>query len=102
MLHIRRRWQSIDRKLPVLASGLVVLTTAVLATTAYVMLEHALLNSAGRRLSATARFVTQLAGRPGPHFADAPSHEGDAILRSFLLGQEPASRALSVLAYPRG
>jgi signal transduction histidine kinase/ActR/RegA family two-component response regulator len=102
MLHLRRRWQSIDRKLPVLASGLVVLTTAVLATTAYVMLEHALLNSAGRRLSATARFVAQLAGRPGPHFADAPSHEGDAILRSHLLGQEPASRALSVLAQPRG
>jgi signal transduction histidine kinase/ActR/RegA family two-component response regulator len=101
MLHLRRRWQSIDRKLPVLTSGLVVLTTAVLATTAYVMLERALLDSAGRRLAATAKFVAQLAGRPGPHFADSASHDGDAILRGYLIGREPASRAQAVLAQAR-
>jgi two-component system, cell cycle sensor histidine kinase and response regulator CckA len=50
MLAIRRRWQSIDHKLPLLASGLVLVTVVVLGGTAYFQLERALIDSAARAL----------------------------------------------------
>jgi signal transduction histidine kinase/ActR/RegA family two-component response regulator len=102
MVSFRRRWQSIDRKLPIVASGLVVLTAAVLGTTAYLLLERALLDSAGQRLLATAKVVAQMAGRPAPRIGDSTNTGSDAILRSYLRGRTPtpeASRVLSAVSH---
>jgi signal transduction histidine kinase len=101
MVPFRRRWQSIDRKLPIVASGLVVLTAAVLATTAYMLLERALIDSAGRRLFATAKVVASVAGRPGQRVSDATHRGDDIVLRDFIHGRGSealARRALSRIA----
>jgi signal transduction histidine kinase/ActR/RegA family two-component response regulator len=101
MAPFSRRWQSIDRKLPIVASGLVVLTAAVLGTTAYLLLERALLKSAGQRLLATAKVVAQVAGRPTPRIGDSTNAGADAVLRGYLRGRvsmPEASGALSAVS----
>src|SRR5688572_19508201 len=98
MSWLRKRWQSIDRKLPLLASGLVVLTAAVLGTTSYALLERALVESAGRRLFATAKVVAQLAGRPMHRIGDSTHQADDNALRDYLLGRGSAARASDVLS----
>src|SRR5687768_14086424 len=101
MASFRRRWQSIDRKLPIVASGLVVLTAAVLCTAAYVLLERALFDAAGRRLFATAKVVAQVAGRPSARIGDSTNRAADVTLREYLRGRGSTSevhRALSIVA----
>src|SRR5688572_1426316 len=98
MSSFRRRWQSIDRKLPIVASGLVVLTAAVLSTAAYVLLEQALFDAAGRRLFATAKVVAQVAGRPAARIGDS-THRADAdALLDYLRGRGSSAEALRALS----
>ena len=81
-----------------MASGLVVLTAAVLCTAAYVLLEQALFDAAGRRLFATAKVVAQLAGRPVARIGDA-AHRADAdALLDYLRGRGSSSQALRALS----
>ena len=62
---IPRRWHSFDSKLPLLASGLVLLTALTLVVTAYYHVERALLATAQRRLEMTAGTTSRLLLRPG-------------------------------------
>src|SRR5262245_60665756 len=101
---LRRRWLSIDRKLPILASGLVVLTAVSLGTTAYVLSERALVDAAGRRLSSVATIVAQMVVRPNPRITDSVGRVNDATLRAFANGKgsaEAAYKALSRMVAPR-
>src|SRR5207244_10753327 len=84
MLRIHRRWHSIDRKLPLLASGLVILTALTLGYTAHVLLQHALLEAAGNRLATTANMVAQLVNRPRTRITDSAALAADRALRAFL------------------
>ena len=102
ILDVHRRWRSIDRKLPLLASGLVLLTALVLGWTAHVLLQHALLDSAGSRLASTATMVAQLINRPRTRGTDSASLVADRAMRAFLRGRPSlASReaALAALAH---
>jgi len=96
MIALPRRWQSIDLKLPLLASGLVIVTALILATTAQLLLERALLDSAGRRLRSSATLVAQMVTRP--RLQDSTTRATDATLRAYLHGVVPSDSALSALA----
>ena len=89
MLSFRKRWQSIDRKLPLVASGLVVLTVVVLATTAHVLFERALLEAAGRRLFATTQVLVGMVQRPSVRITDTAALAADRRLRAFVRGRAP-------------
>jgi signal transduction histidine kinase/ActR/RegA family two-component response regulator len=93
MQHLRRRWQSIGFKLPLLASGLVVVTVVVLGWTAYALLERALVDVTGRRLSVMASVVSQMVTRPlraGDSTTRAASRAYRAFLRSTPAQRSPA------------
>ena len=89
---------SIDRKLPLLASGLVILTVIALGWPTYALIERALLEAAGRRLSSTAMALAELAARPVPRIGDSTGVRDDEILRGYLRGDVPESRAMQVLS----
>ena len=97
MVSLPRHWQSIDRKLPILASGLVVLTAVVLGTTAYVLLERALIDAAGRRLLSTASVVSQMTTRPTIR-VDSAGRAAETTLRAFLSGKGTADDAMLALS----
>src|SRR5437016_14569055 len=108
MLRIRRRWHSIDRKLPLLASGLVIVTALVLGYTAHVLLQRALLDSAGNRLATTANMVAQLVNRPRTRVTDSAGLAAEHAMRAFLrdggggggrAGQGDRTTALAALAH---
>jgi signal transduction histidine kinase/ActR/RegA family two-component response regulator len=106
MLAIRRRRQSIDHKLPLLASGLVLLTVVVLGWTAYAQLERALVDSAGRRLFGAAKVVAQMVQRPSQRPMDSATVAAEKALRAFVRGKGGGSRdaalaALAALARPQ-
>ena len=99
----RRRWQSIDRKLPLLASGLVLVTVAVLGWTAYLSFERVLLGRAGERLLTSARIVTELFGLPQRR-RDSTALRSEQTLVAYLRGRAThamASAALATLRDPR-
>ena len=98
-----RRWRSIDRTLPLLASGLVVLTAAVLAWTAQVLLHRSLVEANGARLYQSARAAAQLIGRPGVRGirpVDGESRAIDRTLRAFLAGAASREEGLEAVATP--
>ena len=73
MALLARKWQSFDRKLPLLASGLVLVTALTLAATAYYHVERALLATAQQRLERTGRTTAQLLMRPGLRREQGPA-----------------------------
>ncbi|MEX2153304.1 MAG: ATP-binding protein [Gemmatimonadaceae bacterium] len=75
-----------------------ILTSVVLATTAYVLIERALLESAGRRIFGTAQVVAQLAGRPTPLVVDSANRSTDDALRAFLRDGSSRAKALAALS----
>jgi signal transduction histidine kinase/ActR/RegA family two-component response regulator len=93
----RRRWHSIDRKLPLLASGLVLLTVATLGWSAYLLFEHVLLDRAAQRLAASARIVSQVIVRP--RLRDATTVVVDRTLIAFLRGRASRDDAQRALAH---
>ncbi len=93
----RRRWRSFDRKLPLLASGLVILTAAVLAFTAYALLQHALVEANGERLYIAASAVAQLVQRPGAQGRDSAGLAANRDLAAFALGGGSRTRATAAL-----
>ena len=97
---MRKRWQSIDRKLPLIASGLVVTTVLVLATTAYSLFERTLRDSEGKRLFASSRVVAQMITRPNRRLVDSTAAAADRTIRAFLHRAESAERARAALATP--
>src|SRR5205085_30577 len=97
MLANRRRWQSIDKKLPLQASAIVLVTLIVLGWTAYVLLERALIDATGKRLLTTATTVAQLVYRPSTHVSDSAGRAGDGILRAFIRGKATREAALAEL-----
>jgi signal transduction histidine kinase len=100
---LRRRWQSIDRKLPLLASGLVLVTVAVLGWSAYVLFERVLLERAGFRMLSSARIVTQMFGLPQRRM-DVATRTAEHRLVEFLrgrAGRQAATAALASLSNPR-
>ncbi|MGH7638418.1 MAG: ATP-binding protein, partial [Gemmatimonadaceae bacterium] len=99
MIAVRRRWQSIDHKLPLLTSGLVVLTSLVLAVVSYALVERALIDSAGKRLYGSATAVTQLISSPRQMPMDVV-RATDAVLRDFVAGR--VTREVAVQALTRG
>jgi signal transduction histidine kinase/ActR/RegA family two-component response regulator len=107
ILGVNRRWRSLDRKLPLLASGLVLVTALVLGWTAHVLLQRALLEAAGSRLASTATMVAQLINRPRARITDSASVAADRALRGFLRGprsgvsRETALAALAHTTDPR-
>ncbi len=98
MLAIRRKWQSIDLKLPLLTSGLVVVTALILATTAHLLVERTLLDSAGRRLMTSAGVVAQMVTRP--RLPDSLTRATDAALRAYVRGDAPVDSAVAALSRP--
>jgi len=96
----RRRWQSIDRKLPLLASGLVLVTVAVLGWSAYLLFERVLLDRARMRLFTSARIVTEFFGLPQRR-RDAPALAAEGTLVGFLRGRSSRADAVEALAYLR-
>lgn len=103
MVSFRKRWQSIDRKLPLVASGLVVLTVVVLAATAHVLFERALLDAAGRRLFATTQVLVEMVQRPSARITDSAALAADRRLRAFIRSHETAmssAEAARALAVP--
>ncbi|MEX2178753.1 MAG: ATP-binding protein [Gemmatimonadaceae bacterium] len=95
MFVLPRRWRSIDRKLPLLASGLVLLTSAVLAWTAYAMLERALLDTAERRMASGARAVASMIARPTVRIEESPHL---TALRDFASGRVAGSPVAALAA----
>jgi signal transduction histidine kinase len=105
MFKVFRRWRSIDSKLPLLASALVLATVAILGFVAHALLERALIDAAGARLVGTATVVADLISRPNVARADSASLAADAAIRAYARGnRSPASRfaALAVLGMPLG
>src|SRR3954447_20423888 len=98
MTPTRRRWQSIDYRLPALTSGLVLLTALVLGTTAYILAERALIDNAGRRLFSTATYVAQMVQRPSPRVMDTTTQRTVQTLRAFALGEVKKDAALRAIA----
>src|SRR5688572_31462319 len=99
MIAVRRRWQSIDYKLPLLTSGLVVLTAVVVAVVSYMLVERTLIDAAGKRLYGSAAAVTQLIASPRTIPGDVALGT-DAVLRKYVQGR--ATRAEAVNALARG
>jgi signal transduction histidine kinase/CheY-like chemotaxis protein len=97
MTAFRRRLQSIDYKLPVLASGLVVLTSLLLSVTAYIIQERTLLDAAGHQLYNSAAIVAQMLARPSTQSASATAGI-DSVLRRFIAGKATREEALAALA----
>jgi len=95
----RRRWRSFDRKLPLLASGLVLLTAAVLAFTSWTLLRRALVRANGGRLRVAAAAVSQLVSRPGA--LDSAQRAAHAELAAFALGRGSRDRAMAALTRRR-
>ena len=94
---------SIDRKLPLLTSGLVVLTAFALVMTAHVNLDRALIASSKERLLTTARVAAQRIQRPTIRLADTAVRAADRTLREYLKGrasERDAQRALAVPMVP--
>src|SRR5437867_1220516 len=98
MLSIRRRWQSIDHKLPLLASGLVLLTVVALGWTSYVLLERALIDATGRRLFSTALVVAQMVNRPTSRSTDSVGRAQDRAIVAYVDGNGSRAAALAALA----
>ncbi|HMC55815.1 MAG TPA: HAMP domain-containing protein, partial [Gemmatimonadaceae bacterium] len=99
----RRRWQSIDRKLPLLASGLVLVTVVVLGWTAYVLFERVLLDRAGHRLLTSSQIVTEMFGLPQRR-RDSTALAAERTLVAFLhrrASRREALDALTALRNPR-
>src|SRR5687768_7254072 len=94
ILEIRKRFRSIDRKLPLLASGLVVLTSLVLAITAYVLLEHSLIDTAGRRLFGSAHAIAGMLTRPSLRVTDTAVLAAHNSLRAYARGNASRDAAL--------
>jgi hypothetical protein len=92
---------SIDRKLPLLASGLVVLTALALVTAAHVSVDRALLASAQERLLTTARVGAQRIQRPTGRITDPQAHAADRTLREFLSGRRSEREAVRALQVPQ-
>ena len=80
----RRRWQSIDRKLPLMASGLVLGTVATLGFVAYLLFEHALVTRAEGRLVTSARGVGMVITRPNVQLRDTLGNSLDGMLVGFV------------------
>ncbi|HEY8174576.1 MAG TPA: ATP-binding protein [Gemmatimonadaceae bacterium] len=101
ILDVYRRWRSpsIDRKLPLLASGLVLVTALALGWTAHILLQRALLDSAGTRLASTATMVAQIVNRPRTRATDSASLAADHAMRAFLGGRGSRDAALAALAH---
>jgi len=89
----RRRWQSIDRKLPLMASGLVLGTVATLGFVAYLLFEHALVTRAEGRLVTSARGVGMVITRPNVQLRDTLGKPLDDMLVGFLQKRIPYARA---------
>ena len=89
---------SIDRKLPLLTSGLVVLTVIALSWPTYALIKGALLDAAGRRLSSNAMSLAELAARPLPRIGDSSGVRDDEVLRGYLRGDVSEREAHAVLA----
>ena len=98
---LRKQWHSIDRKLPLLASGLVLLTAGVLALTAYDRLHQALVDTARKRLATHARIATQLIVRPGFRRDTLPTAIPTRPLVDFILGRGSAAEVMSALSRPQ-
>ena len=94
MQAFRRRWQSIGFKLPLLASALVVVTVVVVGWAAYVLLERALVDASGRRLSVTASVVSQMLTRPF-RSTDSSARAANRAYAHFLAAR-PAARSAAV------
>jgi signal transduction histidine kinase/CheY-like chemotaxis protein len=91
---------SIDRKLPLLASGLVLLTALALVTAAHVSVDRALIASAQQRLLTTARVAAQRIQRPSARTSDPAARAADRTLREFLAGRLSESEAARALEVP--
>ncbi|HEU4993880.1 MAG TPA: ATP-binding protein [Gemmatimonadaceae bacterium] len=104
MLTIRRRWQSrwksIDRKLPLLASGLVLLTALIVGVIAYALVQRELVRAAEQRLKSTATLVAQMVQRPAPR-RDSLARVTDRSLVEFLRGRLSRDAATAALARAR-
>jgi signal transduction histidine kinase/ActR/RegA family two-component response regulator len=90
--------KSIDRKLPLLTSGLVVLTVIALSWPTYALIEGALLDAAGRRLTSTAMSLAELAARPVARIGDSSGVRDDETLRAYLRGDGSERGAIHVLS----
>ena len=88
---------SIDRKLPALTSGLVILTAFALVTTAHVNLDRALVESAKERLLTTARVAAQRVTRPSARISDPTLRAADVTLRQYLAGRASETDARGAL-----
>ena len=89
---------SIDRKLPALTSGLVILTAFALVTTAHVNLDRALVESAKERLLTTARVAAQRIVRPAPRITDPTLRAADDAVPIVVATASPTwNRARSLL-----
>ena len=97
MIAVRRRWQSIDYKLPLLTSGLVLLTAVVVAVVSYILVERTLIDAAGKRLYGSAAAVTQLIASPRSIPAEVRLAT-DAVLRDYLKGRATHAEAMAALA----
>jgi signal transduction histidine kinase/ActR/RegA family two-component response regulator len=93
---------SIDRKLPLLTSGLVVLTVIALSWPTYALIKGALLDAAGRRLTSTAMSIAELAARPTARIGDSAGGRDDETLRSYLRGDGSEREAMRVLGRVAG
>jgi signal transduction histidine kinase len=105
MFKAHQRWRSIDSKLPLLASALVLATVAVLGFVAHTLLVRALTDAAGGRLAGTATVVAELISRPTVPRTDPASLSADALVRAYAIGNRgPASRfaALAALGMSQG
>jgi signal transduction histidine kinase/CheY-like chemotaxis protein len=92
----RRRWHSFDRKLPLLASGLVLVTALTLVATAYYRVERTLLAAAMHRLEATGGTTARLLLRPGLRREQGPS-TAYLPLVSYLQSGRGRAEAMAVL-----
>ncbi len=97
MLTIRRRWHSIDRKLPLLASGLVLGTALVVGVIAYALVQRELVNAAEKRLKSTATLVAQMVQRPVLR-RDSLARATDRALLGFARGKLSRDQAAAALA----
>src|SRR5579862_5708799 len=55
---IQHRWRSIDRRLPLLISGLLLVTVLAFSWTAYARVQRILMNAAGARLESASTVVS--------------------------------------------
>jgi signal transduction histidine kinase/ActR/RegA family two-component response regulator len=96
----RRRWHSFDRKLPLLASGLVLVTALTLVATAYYRVERTLLSAAETRLEATGGTTARLLLRPGLRRESGPTVAYLPLIEFLRHGRGRAD-AMAVLRAPQ-